>query len=292
MIINNKTSSFGSLLLGAMFAWVCAVTQTQAAPGGAVLDKAVALYTLDFADSGAVQGASQIKDSSGNGHHASAVSSPSEMTWIRVPATGPTSPQGTPSVGPKARGLDFAPLGDGGTLHPVFTVASGFPLSSPQSIVSRIRFDGPLEGSQQAWIFNKSNAQDGRGYLFGIREVGKDFVLAVYTTAKNSTKSASKLILTPGAWYDIAVVWDDHGTEDASDDTLSFYLGGKDGIQSQTFSRITLPTDLENGFLRVGAESADPKVLKAFDGAIDYVALFDSALSSDEIKSLFTRSLH
>jgi hypothetical protein len=252
---------------------------TSAATAASILDSAEALYKLDYANSGSVATAGNFTDSSGNGHNATNIYGGTNFAWTSVPSTGPT---GGPAIdSPADSGLSFTQADDTGTAKAGFAVASGLSLSGSQAIMSRIKWGGYLTGQNQAWIFNAALASEGTGFLFGIKPNGTDNVLTINTSkiggGADQNILATSLKLTLDTWYDIGVSWD------STNSSLTFFLGSAaDGVQSQTFTDIVMPLD-STGFFRVGAQSPQtPSNLKAFNGSMDYAAVFDQAITEAE----------
>jgi hypothetical protein len=243
-----------------------------------VLDDAEAFYKLDFANSGAVTGASEISDSSGKGHHATTIHGGGNLSWTAVPATGPMD---GPAIGhPADSGLSFAQPAFESPGQAGFQVARGLSLSGSQAVMSRIYWQGHTHSSLQTYIFNVGLDRNGKGFIFGIRRNGRDNVLGSNTSpipgeSGEQNRLAANLKLEKNTWYDIGISWN------ADDCTLTFYLGSKaHGVQSQVFTDIVLPQS-SPGYFRVGGEGFSAKS-KTFKGMIDYVAVFDRAITEAE----------
>lgn len=243
-----------------------------------VLDDAEVLYKLDFANIGAVTGPSEITDSSGNEHNATAIQGGGNLSWTAVPATGPM--EGPSIDSPADSGLSFMQPAFESPGQAGFEVANGVSLSGSQAVMSRIYWEGHIHPSLQSYIFNVGLDREGKGFIFGIRGYGRENVLGINTSpipgsSGEQNRLATNLKLEPNTWYDIGVSWN------ADDGTLTFYLGSElDGVQSQVFTDVVLPQSGAS-HLRVGGEGFSAKS-KTFNGMIDYVAVFDRAITEPE----------
>jgi hypothetical protein len=212
----------------------------------------------------------------------------------------PAPPGGTLADG---HGLQFSPtvversedandtVACAGLLNP------GAAQGGAQTMLTRFYWDGyatDRPDARMGWIVNNgmtgpsgagAGGGGGRGWLFGIRQDK----LAVHMTTDAGSFDSDRLTLEPGKWYDAAIVFDDRGDNDPTNDTVTLYLrpAGERRLLSQTAPR---PVPVEAGpSMVIGGESLGVGASnhrKAFRGAIDYVAFWDHALTESQIKTL------
>ncbi|QNN25361.1 PEP-CTERM sorting domain-containing protein [Planctomycetales bacterium ZRK34] len=259
----------------------------QQASAGPILDSAEILWQFDYADSGSPVTTGQITDSSGNGHDASSVVEGSLLNWTTVPANGPG---GASTVGSAARGLQFNPVVNiPGTADDVTSpgfIAAGDAINGTSSTVfARFYWDGYVSddaNAQMFWLLNNSLGSGGVGYLFGVRNDN----LSLHMT--NGSFDSTQLKLTPGSWYDVAAVFDDKGDGDTANDEITLYLYKNGQLLSHTISHV-VPTTGGSTNIIVGSETLGTGSVnhrKGFDGTVDYIAFWDTALSEGQISAL------
>jgi|GEM_PF-3012248 len=275
----------------------CVVSGYGYAPAAVTLEDADSLWKFDFANTG-VASNTQIIDSTGN--HTANSGSLANLSWINVPATGP---YGGPSIDQLARGLAFTPkliALDAGTNGEDSIQAAGFTstnatVSGNATLVTRLKWDGLVEGMNDAagpWLLNNGLGADS-GWLFGLTTTGAlnfyNAPSAVASVSRTYTPGGSNLNV--GEWYDIAMVLDDLGTAGDNTGRVTFYLVGEDGtVQTFTSTDNMLITNLSGGTLVVGSESLGTSTgnsRKTFRGEVDYLAMFDSALSEADVLNIF-----
>ncbi|QNN21882.1 hypothetical protein HED60_06205 [Planctomycetales bacterium ZRK34] len=162
-----------------------------------------------------------------------------------------------------------------------------------QTLLTRFFWAGYADDNPEAkmgWIINNGlrgapGAAAGGGWLLGIRHDA----LSLHMTTPAGSFDSERLTLTPGRWYDVAAVFDDRGDADPANDTITLYLrpAGQQQLASHTAPR-PVPAEA-NPSLMIGGESlgvGDKNHRKAFRGSIDYIALWDRALTESQLQSL------
>ena len=254
------------------------------------LNDAYSLWLFDAASSGNAT-AAQILDSKG-GHNATSTNAGNSPVWTTVPSVGPA---GGAAVNTN-RGLSFSPIvvqNAGATVLDSFTPAtfstSTGGIAGSSSILTRFLWagvpsasdDNPNPGYQ--WILSNGYGGSGVGYLFGINTNSNKLTVLTSSGTGNST-SVSSFTLTAGLWYDVAVV------VDATTNTSSFYAYAAGGsfLSSEGTSQF-VPTTANNGLL-FGAEgtgSGTGNQRKAFNGTMDYLAMFNTSVSKADVQAIF-----
>lgn len=275
-----------ALLLSAVLAMGLGSSATAS-----VFDDATAWWKFDYADSGQVTSASQIIDSSGNGHHATSITNSSstpewELSWTTVPAIGPS---GLPAVGTEQRGLQFAPVvmvpnSEGTDKVSSGTFYSPFSVSGSATFITRLTWDGRVtDDNTWAWLVN-NGLTGSAGWLLGFSNTDK----LTYYVAGASGASTTTAIATD-TWYDLAVVLNDPDGDGTG--TVTFYLVPENGSMIvETFTNRTIRPD-SSASIRIGSESGGEGTgnnTKAFSGVIDYIAIWDRALSAEEVREVLT----
>ena len=141
---------------------------------------------------------------------------------------------------------------------------------------------GAQERTISAWA-KVDTFKNGRIFSYGAWSQGNAFDLIEQKAHKfmiighTNNYSTTKIDFSTGDWYHIAAVLEAGN--------LTFYYNGiKDSTQS-----VQLNTVLRNDTLRIGNGVGD--IDQWFDGIIDEVAIFNVALTEDDIKSIMTRGL-
>ncbi|QNN21879.1 LamG domain-containing protein [Planctomycetales bacterium ZRK34] len=264
---------------------LAAATGAQAA---SVLDSAEALWKYDAAEAGGVS-VGQITDSSGNGHNASSVVQPGSATlnWTTSPAQSPVGFDAVDLFTDHGRALEFnKAIETNSDVSSAGYTVNGFMLSGSATLVTRLRWDGQI-GNTRSWLYSNGGAVN--GWLFGIASNSQ---LTVYQhTTTYDTIATNLPALKPGQWYDVAVVIRDDVESAQATDTFTFYMVGPDGkFYSQTRDRGTLYNGtVTTGNTLVGGESlgtGTSNQTKGFDGALDHLAVWDTALTDAQVRSL------
>ncbi|GAA5136813.1 hypothetical protein GCM10023213_12510 [Prosthecobacter algae] len=278
--------------------------------GSVTLQQADSFWKFDGAASGAASNA-QIVDFTGN-HTAS---NATRLSWnTSVPATSPAGGAPQDTLG---RALSFDPFvtvvgagtADDTTAAATFQVANGT-VSGNFSVLTRAMWDGPVLGADGVtpndvpgnyWLMNNGLGGNGIGFLFGLlgNADGQTARLAYYTSAGGSftgtRTSTSTLAITKGVWYDIGMVVDmgDGNAATPADNSVTFYLHGPGGLQTQTVTGMYISdatTTAPSSTLTVGSESGGvgtSNQRKSFDGSLDYLAMFDESLTQAEVQAIF-----
>ncbi|HPA17649.1 MAG TPA: PEP-CTERM sorting domain-containing protein [Verrucomicrobiae bacterium] len=261
---------------------------------GDALTNASALWKFDGASSGFVTNANQIVDSSGNGHGATAMTNPgnTNISWASVPLVGPG---GAATVDPfvtEGRGLSLQPglvsSGLTDTVAAVGFTVNNFSVKGSATIATRFLWDGYISddsGAQMAWLYGNGFGAS-NGWLFGVQNTGTEARLKLFQL--NFTTFDSGYVMQTGVWYDAVVVLTENIESGGAGDIASFYLYPAGGSLLTTNLNGTIwtnsaPTSLiGNETLSTGTGNQR----KAFDGSIDYLAVWDRPLSQDEVLGL------
>lgn len=298
-----------------MFARTLALLAVSCIPGFAAvsLQDADSLWKFDGAASGTATNA-QIVDATGR--HTN-VTGATNLTWkTNVPANSPAG--GTP-VDTLGRALSFNPVttaigvgaADDTVTAATFRVADAT-VSGNFSILTRAMWDGPVPGAEgitpndtpgNYWLLNNGVGGNGIGSLLGFlgSADGETARLSYYTSTGGTfggTRTVnSTAALTKGVWYDIGIVVNmgDNSAATLADNTVTFYLYGPGGLQTQTvsgmyISDVTTAAPASNAVLTVGSESVGSGASnqrKTFNGSLDYLAIFDQSLSQADVVAIF-----
>lgn len=162
---------------------------------------------------------------------------------------------------------------------------TNFVVTGSATIVTRFRWDGfAVNSSNPGWIYNNGLFwTDKIGWMFGVRDGNRLGMYVGQTAVYGGTVTTSK-------WYDAAAVLTDNGT----DDTVEFFLWPVGGTLSYTkvnTSAVTNAAQLSTGTI-IGAEAnatgyATGNAIKAFKGAVNHIAVWDRALSYEEVMEAF-----
>lgn len=257
------------------------------------LTNAAALWAFDGASSGFVTNANQIVDSSGNGHNATGMTNPgnTNISWVSVPVVGPGGAGTVDPFGLEGRGVSLQP----GVVSPGltdsvssvgFTVAN-FSVTGSATIATRFLWDGYISDdsdSQMAWLY-RNGFTTSNGWMFGIQ--GTELRL-FQAGAGLTTFGAVGLVMQTGVWYDAVAVLTENGESGGVGDSVSFYIFPEGGSLFLTNRTGTLTTQSTTSS-QIGNETfgvGNINQRKSFDGAIDYIAVWDRALSQEEVLGL------
>ena len=250
-------------------------------PNARLYDTTAAWWRLDAATGGAAS-AGQILDYSGNSHHASAVSgSPS---WSPAPPAGPSG--GITYTG--ALELDPIPYGQTGSNTEGFRV-DNWALAGDTTLFARMRWDGNVSGTSSAhpwsenmfWMNGYTWASGGgAGWRVGLRT---DQGYPVIRFGGAAGVDASSWTTTPGEWYDFAIVLD--YDDITGQTTVTYYREGADRVFQQYSAAVTW--DLSNVDLWRGTHFGYEGGDKKFDGAFESIALWNRALTAEEVHDIF-----
>ena len=123
-------------------------------------------------------------------------------------------------------------------------------------------------------LFDIAGKWDGSNESFLLAQYGTE--LRMYIDASGNYKTTSGLGLAAGTWYYVAA------TYSASSQTVSLYVNGIDKGGSVTG---TIPTSIgdDGGRFQIGAEDSTTTAANFYDGIIDEVKVYNSALTPDQI---------
>lgn len=220
-------------------------------------------------------------------------------TAIRGPLGGPlwtNAPVVCPAGGQAYGALSLHFQQETNALGQVFPDAikiENFKLNDSCAIVTRFLWNGiTYNTSFPGWIYNNSLDWNGKkGWMFGVRHDGGNRLgMYVGQTALYMDSTS----VTTGKWYDAAAVLTDNGTN--GPDTVEFYLwpeGGTLVYQKVTTTAVTNEVSGSGGV--IGSESfqdgysspTNSNSGKSFKGLINHLALWDRALSYEEVLEAF-----
>ncbi|MDR2850018.1 MAG: LamG domain-containing protein, partial [Verrucomicrobiota bacterium] len=279
------------------FAWVCmSLISSQAG----VYDDTAAWWHLDYDpdhDPGGLNAAqlSDIRDQrdwgttaapGANGRNATAIGGEfGGPLWTNAPVV---CPAGGRTYG--GLSLSFPQVTNSlGQIKQDTVFFSGFRLGGSSTIVTRFLWDGRFFAADRPdWIYNNSLAWGEKlGWIFGVRHDGGHRLgmwigtTAVYGAAVESNK-----------WYDAAAVITDNG----DNDTVELFLWPAGGtLQYSKWSGSAVTNAVGAGGGVIGCESAPSTAYsavtenagKCFKGLLNHIALWDRALSYDEVLEAF-----
>ena len=267
-----------------------------------VYDDAAAWWHLDYAPGLATNNVAQLTDirdqrawgtTSGlgnGGRHATAIGGEDGgPLWTNAPVVCPAGGQAYPLS------LHFRQLtNETGNLCPDSIKFENLRLGGSSTIVTRFLWDGRyFSNSHPDWIYNNSlDWGNSRGWMFGVRHDG-GHRLGMYVGQEGIYSDAT---VTSNIWYDAAAVLTDNGP--GNTDTVEFFLwgegtnllytrkttfavtnsvgntGGSIGSETYPSTNYANPTNGNNG--------------KSFKGLINHIALWDRALTYNEVLEALT----
>ena len=158
------------------------------------------------------------------------------------------------------------------------------------SVGTRFYWNGSAGGHPSAWIYNNGfNYGPTNGFIFGVMSATVNPRLAIY---HGQNGRSSSLTVESNVWYDAAVTIDDNGTNDV----ITFYLWEQDDSVAAALPALQkafLNVGNFNGRVeagrgtRIGYENETGTNVKAWDGTIDHIAVWDRALSELEVREAF-----
>ena len=297
--------SFAVFRVSVIFAGVACLLTGRASAG--VYDDCKAWYHFDFATnytvgSSNVINVNEIRDQrswgsaatkGAGGYHATSVTGPiGGPQWTNAPVM----PFGNCAGGGKYGNLSarFEPLTNGlGQTYPPAILVSNLQLPGSSTIVTRFMWDGfAYSASYPGWIFNNNlDWNTSRGWMFGVRgDNGTRLGMYVGQTAF----WLDTYTIVTGKWYDAAAVLTDNGTAD----TVEFYLwpnepAGK--LYYEKFTTSVVTNSISTSGAVIGSEpyqgsysyATNSNSGKAFKGMINHLAVWNRALSYQEVTEAF-----
>ncbi len=284
----NDARTLASRLAGTIAAAALVTVILVASPAvGSVYDDATAWWHFDMADSGVITNANDIRDQRNwqtpGGYKATAVHGTLEWTNAAV-----VSPGGGQNFG--GRSLEFNPLVSGTNVQPDAYQVDNLTLTGSSTVLTRFKWDGYTSDESTAWMYNNAfhygdpTVAGNGGFLFGIAGSGNDLR---YLFGNQGV--VSNLSVTPGTWYDAAFVLTDNGSADKAE----FYLWGEGGaLQHETYNVNHISTAIGPNTTIVGGESTSTtptggNAKKAFDGQMNHLAVWNRAISEEEVNEAF-----
>ena len=293
----NDAIFLSSLILFSLF------SPSRAVAG--VYDDAAAWWHLDYDPNynPAVTNVAQlneIRDQMDWGTASAKGASGKHATGIRGVLGGPlwtNAPVVCPAGGQSFGGLSLHFQQETNALGQVFPDAikiENFRLNDSSAIVTRFNWDGITYRSDfPGWIYNNSLDWDNRrGWMFGVRHDGGNR-LGMYVGQTAFYLGSSSNIST-GKWYDAAAVLTDNGTN--SLDTVELYLWPEGGtLQYQKFTTSAVTNLVGGSGGVIGSESfqdgysspTNSNSGKSFKGLVQHLAVWDRALSYEEVLEAF-----
>ena len=190
--------------------------------------------------------------------------------WTNVPVA---CPAGGRAYGD--RSLHFRQMDDGSSFTADTIKFGNLSMEGSATFVMRLRWDGVhLHPDKLAWLYNHSLDWNGeRGWSFGVRN--EETVVYLGKTDLRGPSLASNV------WHDVAIVITDNG----SDDLLEFYVWAEGGTLKYTRRVTDKAVNSPVTMLGVlGSEAATGSSnRKAFVGMVNHFALWNRALSRDEV---------
>ena len=264
-----------------------------------VYDDVKAWWHFDYdADSDDMADLGEIRDQLDWGTAAAAGSSGFHADYIYGIDGGPgwtnevVSPAGGNTYGGKSMYFQAPTNATGAAWSDSFRIAdTALSLNNSATIVTRFRWEGYANASEQkvAWIYNNGLGwADYTGWMFGIRD-GSAFSGSLGMYVGRTPYTLSSISVTTGVWYEAAAVLTDNGTSD----TIEFYLWKEGGtLKYQKLNSSAVTNASPSITTTIGAESSNNgystgNSIKCFKGAINHIAVWDRALSYEEIVEAF-----
>lgn len=250
---------------------------------GSIYDTATAWWHFDYADSGTITDPSEVRDArdwyTPAGWKATSIYGTPEWTIQSV-----SGPGGGQNYG--GRSILFTPAVDpGGNVTPDYIEISNLALAGSSTLVTRFRFDGYASDWTATWLYRNAfgygdpNQPGYGGWLFGLEGTNRNLRLLF-----GNVSFRASLTVNIGTWYDAAVVVTDNGTNDS----IEFYLWDENGaLQYQKITTDRITKNIGSAYTRIGAEDAAGNAKKAFQGAINHLAVWNRALSTAEVLEAF-----
>ncbi|MFO7937679.1 MAG: LamG-like jellyroll fold domain-containing protein [Kiritimatiellia bacterium] len=223
-----------------------------------------------------------------SGRHATAISGPlGGPGWTNMPVVCPAGGQ---NYGNKS--MYFNPAVDPATsnCYPV-TFKATTPLAGSATIVTRFYWEGiatEVSNCHMGWLYNNKLEWPDRGWMFGVFNESYP-CLRIYAIEDQISMDAS---IKTNTWYDVAVVLTDGGINTPTD-TVEFYLWEEGGsLVYESHNTTVITNSISAGDVVIGAEYAtsgysSSNGRKAFKGAVNHLAVWDRALSFDEVNEAF-----
>lgn len=249
-----------------------------------VYDDVKAWWHLNLADSG-TPGINDIRDqrywqdpTSTAPYTATAVGGDPTWTNTGIPEFGPA---GGRTYGGRALQFD----GDGDAFE-----VSDLAITGDATVVLRYRWDGAGSGSGDSAILYSNGFNWGTNEGWLLRLYNTNGRPNLYYGNGSVTANPSGWTSDPGKWYDLAMVIDENG----ANSSVSFYrvreytdlTSAPGDIQQTTYTGFDLAggeADATLGTI-VGQESAGKN---SYNGLLDHVAVWDRALSPEEVRHAF-----
>ena len=220
------------------------------------------------------------------------------VTGLRGPLGGPlwtNAPVVCPAGGQRYGGLslNFTQETNGlGQIWPDAAKVENFRMPGSSAIVTRFYWNGlAYNSSFPGWIYNNSLDWAGsNGWMFGVRGDGGNR-LGMYV---GQTSFYHSTTVVTGKWYDAAAVLTDNGLGNV--DTVEFFLWPEDGTLTYSKFTTSVVTNKAGGSGGViGSESFQDSYTsptntnsgKSFKGLLNHLAVWNRALSYDEVLEAF-----
>jgi len=240
----------------------------------------------------------EIRDQRDWGTTAAKGSTGKHATGIRGPLGGPlwtNAPVVCPAGGQRYGGFSLSFKQATNALGQIFPEAikiENFRLNDSSAIVTRFYWDGIAYRSDfPGWIYNNSLDWNNKlGWMFGVRgDVGNRLCILA-----GQTSIYMGATVVTGKWYDAAAVLTDNGPTNT--DTVELYLWPEGGtLAYEKFTTPAITNSLGGSGGVIGAESFQDGYTyptssnsgKSFKGMINHIAVWDRALSYNEVLEAF-----
>lgn len=188
--------------------------------------------------------------------------------------------------------MQFNPVTNATQCWPDMVGITNLTLKGSATIVTRFRWDGyAFSTNNPGWLYNNGlNYSQKIGWMFGVSFKDGSNRLGMYLGRTEIALTSAAVITS--RWYEAAAVLTDNGSGDT--DTVEFFLWPENGelyYQKKTTSAVTNAADEAAGTV-IGVQKpastyADINSLKAFKGGVNHLAVWDRALSYDEVMEAF-----
>jgi hypothetical protein len=165
--------------------------------------------------------------------------------------------------------------------------------NSGMSISSWFKWDGSTVGTGDnsisiisRWSANSYFGSNGKQFLLRLTNATPNIQLLVSSNGSSNTIYTGSTSITSGIWHHVAVTWDTN--------TYKVILNGNTSNPEISQSNTNAPfntTTTPNIVIGATYGNSAPSLLQHWAGSLDEVAIWDSALSSCDIKGIYEGSI-